>query len=153
MKRFVVALLLCSLLFPVGTGAAEVFTYTPVKHATLVLQSGPATIYVDPVGVAEDFAGFPPPDLILITHIHKDHLDPQLVASLKKARTQVIGYLVIENGAYVFGQSMAAQMPFLVELGILLDLLVGMFVMSIVIHQINREFDHIDVDQLNLLKG
>lgn len=101
MKRFVVALLLCSLLFPVGTGAAEVFTYTPVKHATLVLQSGPATIYVDPVGVAEDFAGFPPPDLILITHIHKDHLDPQLVASLKKARTQVIGPAsVIEQLGY-----------------------------------------------------
>ncbi len=91
MKRFAVALLLCSLLIPAGAGAAEVFTYTPVKHATFVLQSGPATIYVDPVGVAEDFAGFPPPDLILITHIHKDHLDPQLVASLKKAQTQVIG--------------------------------------------------------------
>jgi len=44
-------------------------------------------------------------------------------------------------------------MPFLVELGILLDLLVAVFVMGIVIHQINREFDHIDVDQLNLLKG
>ncbi len=76
-----------------------------------------------------------------------------VLVSRRKALTQVIGYLVIENGAYVFGQSMAAQMPFLVELGILLDLLVGVFVMGIVIHQINREFDHIDVDQLNLLKG
>jgi L-ascorbate metabolism protein UlaG (beta-lactamase superfamily) len=91
MKWFPVALLLFALLIPVGGSAAEVFTYTPIKHATFVLQSGPATIYVDPVGVAEDFAGFPPPDLILITHIHKDHLDPQLVASLKKAQTQVIG--------------------------------------------------------------
>lgn len=76
-----------------------------------------------------------------------------VLVSRRKALTQVIGYLVIENGAYVFGQSVAAQMPFLVELGILLDLLVGVFVMGIVIHQINREFDHIDVDQLNLLKG
>jgi hydrogenase-4 component E len=76
-----------------------------------------------------------------------------VLVNRRKALTQVIGYLVIENGAYVFGQSMAAQMPFLVELGILLDLLVGVFVMGIVIHQINREFDHIDVDQLNLLKG
>ncbi len=91
MNRFPVVLLLCALLIPISAGAAEVFTYTPIKHATFVLQSGPATIYVDPVGVAEDFAGFPPPDLILITHIHKDHLDPQLVASLKKAQTQVIG--------------------------------------------------------------
>ena len=76
-----------------------------------------------------------------------------VLVSRRKALTQVIGYLVIENGAYVFGQSLAAQMPFLVELGVLLDLLVGVFVMGIVIHQINREFDHIDVDQLNLLKG
>ena len=91
MNRLSVVLLLCALLIPAVAGAAEVFTYTPIKHATFVLQSGPATIYVDPVGVAEDFAGFPPPDLILITHIHKDHLDPQLVASLKKAQTQVIG--------------------------------------------------------------
>ncbi|MGC9984247.1 MAG: NADH-quinone oxidoreductase subunit K [Polyangia bacterium] len=76
-----------------------------------------------------------------------------VLVSRRKAITQVIGYLLIENGAYVFGQSLAAQMPFVVELGLLLDLLVGVFVMGIVIHQINREFDHIDVDQLNLLKG
>jgi L-ascorbate metabolism protein UlaG (beta-lactamase superfamily) len=101
MKRFPLVLLLCVLLIPAGTGAAEVFTYTPVEHATFVLQSGPATIYVDPVGVAEDFANFPPPDLVLITHIHKDHLDPQLVASLKKTQTQVIGpATVIEQLGY-----------------------------------------------------
>jgi len=76
-----------------------------------------------------------------------------VLVSRRKAITQVIGYLLIENGAYVFGQSLAAQMPFVVELGLLLDLLVGVFVMGIVIHQINREFDSIDVDQLNLLKG
>lgn len=76
-----------------------------------------------------------------------------VLVSRRKAITQVIGYLLIENGAFVFGQSLAAQMPFVVELGLLLDLLVGVFVMGIVIHQINREFDHIDVDQLNLLKG
>jgi hydrogenase-4 component E len=76
-----------------------------------------------------------------------------MLVSRRKAITQVIGYLLIENGAYVFGQSLAAQMPFVVELGLLLDLLVGVFVMGIVILQINREFDSIDVDQLNLLKG
>jgi len=76
-----------------------------------------------------------------------------VLVSRRKAITQVIGYLLIENGAYVFGQSLAAQMPFIVELGLLLDLLVGVFVMGIVILQINREFDSIDVDQLNLLKG
>jgi hydrogenase-4 component E len=76
-----------------------------------------------------------------------------IIVSKRTAIMQVVGYLVVENGAYVFGQSVAARLPFVVELGVLLDLLVGVFVMGIVIHNIGREFDHIDVDKLNLLKG
>jgi hydrogenase-4 component E len=76
-----------------------------------------------------------------------------ILVSRKKAITQVIGYLLIENGIFVFSQSVAAKLPFIVELGVLLDLLVAIFVMNIVIHQISREFDHINVDKLNLLKG
>ena len=91
MKRSGLALLLCSLLIPAGADADEVFTITPIKHASFVLQAGATTIYVDPVGDAAAFSGFAPPELILITHIHKDHLDPQLVATLKREQTQVIG--------------------------------------------------------------
>jgi hydrogenase-4 component E len=76
-----------------------------------------------------------------------------ILVSRRKAITQVIGYLLIENGIFVFSQSVAAKLPFIVELGVLLDLLVAIFVMNIVIHQISREFDHINVDKLNLLKG
>ncbi len=101
MKRLPIFLLLLVLLIPAGVNAAEVFTYTPIKHATFVLQSGPTTIYVDPVGSAEAFAGFPPPDLILITHIHKDHLAPQLVETLKQKQTRIIGSAtVIEQLGY-----------------------------------------------------
>lgn len=100
MKRIYITLLL--ILFAAsGASAAEVFSYTPIKHATFVLQSGPTTVYVDPVGAAEDFAGFPPPDLILITHIHGDHLAPELVATLKQTDTPVIGpATVIEQLGY-----------------------------------------------------
>ena len=76
-----------------------------------------------------------------------------VIVSKRTAIMQVVGYLVVENGAFVFGQSVAAHLPFVVELGVLLDLLVGIFVMGIVIHRIGREFDHIDVEKLNLLKG
>jgi hydrogenase-4 component E len=76
-----------------------------------------------------------------------------VIVSKRTAIMQVVGYLVVENGAFVFGQSVAAHLPFVVELGVLLDLLVGVFVMGIVIHSIGREFDHIDVEKLNLLKG
>jgi hydrogenase-4 component E len=76
-----------------------------------------------------------------------------ILVNRKKAITQVIGYLFIENGIFVFSQSIAAKLPVIVELGVLLDLLVAIFVMNIVIHQISREFDHINVDKLDLLKG
>jgi len=101
MKRFPLLLVFFVLLLPAGACAAEVFSYTPIKHATFVLQAGTTTIYVDPVGSAEAFADFSPPDLILITHIHKDHLDPQLVATLKQDKTQIIGSAtVVEQLGY-----------------------------------------------------
>lgn len=100
MKRITIAILL-TLFAASGASAAEVFSYTPIHHASFVLQAGPTTVYVDPVGTAEEYAGFPPPDLILITHIHKDHLAPELVAVLKQTDTQVIGpATVIEQLGY-----------------------------------------------------
>ncbi|MGH9750880.1 MAG: hydrogenase [Candidatus Polarisedimenticolia bacterium] len=70
----------------------------------------------------------------------------------RKAITQVVGYLMVENGVFVFGQALSRQIPIVVELGILLDLLVGVFVMGITIHHISREFDHIDTDSLVALR-
>jgi len=100
-----IGLALCLLLLPVGAVADadidEVFTYTPVMHASFVLQSGSTTIYIDPVGAIADYDAFPAPDLILITHIHHDHLDPQLIGALRQVKTQVIGPpTVIEQLGY-----------------------------------------------------
>jgi hydrogenase-4 component E len=75
-----------------------------------------------------------------------------VVVSRRKAITQVIGYLMLENGIFIFGQCLASEMPFVVELGILLDVLVGVFVMGIAINHISREFDDIDTDALTSLK-
>jgi hydrogenase-4 component E len=75
-----------------------------------------------------------------------------IIISRRKALTQVIGYLAMENGVYVFGAALAIEEPLLVEMGILLDVFVAVFVMGITIHQINREFDHIDTDRLSELK-
>jgi hydrogenase-4 component E len=70
----------------------------------------------------------------------------------RKAVTQVVGYLMLENGVFIFGQALARELPFVVELGILLDVLVCVFVMGIAIHHISREFDHVDVDALSTLR-
>ncbi len=75
-----------------------------------------------------------------------------LIVSRKTALMQVVGYLVMENGIYIFGVALAQEEPFLVEMGVLLDVFVAVFVMGIAIFHINREFDHIDVDQLTSLK-
>jgi len=71
-----------------------------------------------------------------------------LLVTRRKAITQVLGYLTLENGVYAFGAAVALDMPVLVELGILLDVFVGVFVMGIAIFHISRQFDHIDTDRL-----
>jgi hydrogenase-4 component E len=75
-----------------------------------------------------------------------------LIASRLKALTQIVGYLVLENGIYTFGLTISHQSPWIVELGILLDVFVAVFIMGVMTYQINREFDHIDTNQLTDLK-
>jgi len=75
-----------------------------------------------------------------------------LLTSRVKAITQVIGYLVLENGIFIFGLLLLEALPSLVELGVLLDVFVGVFVISIIIHHINREFDSLDTRRLSSLR-
>ena len=75
-----------------------------------------------------------------------------LIVSRNTAVMQVIGYLGLENGIYVFGWAFAIEEPFLVEMGVLLDVFVAVFVMGITMHQLSREFDTIETDELASLK-
>ena len=74
-----------------------------------------------------------------------------LITTRSKAITQVLGYLVIENGIYIFGLALFVEQPMMVELAILLDVFVAVFVMGIAIFHISREFDHIDTAELSEL--
>lgn len=75
-----------------------------------------------------------------------------LIVTRSKAITQVIGYLSMENGIFLLGLAVAAGSPVIVEMGILLDVFVGVFVMGIMVSNINREFDHINTQHLTVLK-
>lgn len=75
-----------------------------------------------------------------------------MIVARRKAITQVLGYLVLENGIFAFGAALATGMPFLVEMGELLDIFAAVFVMGIAIFHINREFDHIDTDRMTALR-
>ena len=74
-----------------------------------------------------------------------------LIIFRKKAITQVIGFLVFENGIAIFASGMAVHYGLVIELGILLDVFVLVFIMGIAAFQINREFEHIDIDRLHQL--
>jgi hydrogenase-4 component E len=75
-----------------------------------------------------------------------------ILATRRKAITQVVGYLVLENGIFIMGLTLHEAIPSLVEIGVLLDLLVAIFVIGIVINHISREFASLDVARLDSLK-
>lgn len=75
-----------------------------------------------------------------------------LIVSRFKAITQVIGYLVMENGIFLFALLLLEKTPLLVEMGILLDIFVGVLVMGIVVNHINQEFGSTSTINLTNLK-
>jgi hydrogenase-4 component E len=73
------------------------------------------------------------------------------LVSRRKAVTQVVAYLVLDNGIFMFGLVLVPALPVLVEMGVLLDLFAAVFVMGVTIHNINRQFDHIDTSRMSQL--
>ena len=69
-----------------------------------------------------------------------------------KAISQVCGYLILENGIYLFGLLLIHSTPLLVESGILLDVTVGVFVIGIIVDRIQRAFDSLDTRKLTTLR-
>ena len=75
-----------------------------------------------------------------------------LLIGRTKAISQVCGYLILENGIYIFGMLLIRSTPLLVESGILLDLTVGVFVIGIIVDRIQRAFDSLDTRNLATLR-
>ena len=116
------------LLAAVGTGLALEFS------STLPLAKEHADLLVVPASLATVWAG----SLMLMTR--------------HKAIMQVLGYLLLENGIFLFGLLLLEAMPMMVELGVLLDLFTGVFVMGIIIHHLNKEFSSMSTEHLSALK-
>jgi hydrogenase-4 component E len=92
--------------------------------------------------------------LLLITAITTLAAGLFLMMSRRKAITQVIGYLMLENGIYLIGTALTKQSHtlYVVEFGVLLDLLVGVMIMGIILHNINHAFDDVDTTLLGSLR-
>lgn len=76
-----------------------------------------------------------------------------IMITRRKAITQVIGLLLMENGLFLAGFSLTFGMPILIELGILFDMLMGVIILGIFTIQIKRVFISSDLDKLTVLKG
>jgi hydrogenase-4 component E len=74
-----------------------------------------------------------------------------LMIARRKAIIQTLAYLVLENGVYALGVSISLEFPLVVELGILLDVFVGVFLMGNMLFHLDREFQHTDVDRFTEL--
>lgn len=75
-----------------------------------------------------------------------------VLVSRKKAITQVIGFLMLENGLALLAVLGTYGIPLIVELGVFLDALLGFLVMQIFVYQIHETFESIDVERLSRLR-
>jgi hydrogenase-4 component E len=75
-----------------------------------------------------------------------------IMIARKKAVTQVIGFLVMENGLFLGATVAAHGMPLIVELGIFFDVLVAVLIIGIYTHRIQDAFDSVDTSKLTVLK-
>jgi hydrogenase-4 component E len=76
-----------------------------------------------------------------------------LMLTRRIAISQVVGFLVLENGIFLYALTQTHGMPLLVEMGVVLDVLVGVMVSGLLIFRLNRSFEHIDVTKLRGLQG
>jgi L-ascorbate metabolism protein UlaG (beta-lactamase superfamily) len=72
--------------FPTSDGPVKI---TPLNHASTLIEAGGKTIYLDPAKPAK-LAGLPKADLILITDIHDDHMDPDSIREISRADTDIL---------------------------------------------------------------
>ncbi|HEY7903066.1 MAG TPA: formate hydrogenlyase [Casimicrobiaceae bacterium] len=75
-----------------------------------------------------------------------------MMITRRKAIPQVIGFLSMENGLFFAATSATYGMPMVVELGVALDVLVGVLILGVFFFQIREQFDSLDLNHLEKLK-
>lgn len=75
-----------------------------------------------------------------------------VVVTRRKALTQVVGFLVLENGIALLAMLGTFGIPLIIELGVFLDVLMGFLAMQVFVYHIHGTFESLDVEQLSQLK-
>jgi hydrogenase-4 component E len=75
-----------------------------------------------------------------------------IMMTRRKALTQIIGLLTMENGVFLSGLSITYGMPLIVEIGIFFDILVAVLILGVFVFRINKTFESISIDSLRSLR-
>jgi hydrogenase-4 component E len=75
-----------------------------------------------------------------------------IIMSRKKIITHVMGFVIMENGIYLFAFAAASEMPFIVSMGVLLDLFAAIFMLGVFTSKINSTFKELDIHSLSELR-
>jgi hydrogenase-4 component E len=75
-----------------------------------------------------------------------------IMVNRRRAVTQILGFLMLENGIFLFALLATYGVPFIVEMGVFLDVLVAVLIMEVFVYRIKDNFDSIDVGELGKLK-
>jgi len=75
-----------------------------------------------------------------------------IMVNRRRAVTQILGFLMLENGIFLFALLATYGVPFIVEMGVFLDVLVAVLIMEVFVYRIKDNFDSIDVGELEKLK-
>jgi hydrogenase-4 component E len=76
-----------------------------------------------------------------------------LMTSRNKALMQILGLLILENGIFMAALITTFGMPLVIEIGVVFDVVMGVFLMGIFTFRIRETFDHLDVSKLRKLRG
>jgi hydrogenase-4 component E len=76
-----------------------------------------------------------------------------MMVNRRKALTQILGLLSLENGLFLAAISLTYGMPLIVELGVFFDIVVAVMVLGVLVHRIREAFDSMDVSKLDQLRG
>ena len=101
--------------FQTSVGAVKI---TPIQHASLMIEAGGQVIHIDPWSNG-NYDGLPAADLILITDIHGDHLDPKMLPKVSKAGTVILAPAAVaetvKNATVIRNGETKTAGPFTIE--------------------------------------
>lgn len=75
-----------------------------------------------------------------------------IIVTRKRILTHVMGYMILENSIFLLSLSIASEMPFVVNLGVILDIFIAVFVFGLFVVRIQSTFDDMTIDKLSNLR-